>query len=98
VPALLDIRAYDGSRHFAGLPESRSWNALRAHLARLPGAEVTGFSSDGVSEVWIDFSYEGESFTVNNQLGEYWFFVANARTSEAVLERVVEHCASLLGT
>jgi hypothetical protein len=96
VPALLDIRTHDGSRHFAGLPESRSWNTLRSHLARLPGTEITAFVSDGVSEVWIDFSYAGESFTINNQLGEYWFFVADARAPEAVLERVVEHCASLL--
>jgi hypothetical protein len=94
---LLDHRAHDGSRQFASLPESRSWERLRDHAASFPGATVTGFLTDGVVEAWIDFTVDGERFTVNNQLGEYWFFVSNPNADEALLHRVVQHFARLLG-
>jgi len=93
---LLNITMNDGSRHFASLPESRSWYALRDHLSRLPGASVTGFLTDGVTEAWIDFSYRGHLFAINNQFGEYWFFVQKPECSDSVLSEVADYCRRLL--
>lgn len=71
---------------------------MRGHTHSLNGAELTGFVCDGVTEAWIDFTYLGESFTINDQLGEYWFFVGNASCSEQHLLAVKAHWASLLGS
>jgi hypothetical protein len=62
-----------GSRHFAGLPQPVTWYQLRDYLAALPGGELTGFVTDHVTEVWIDLSYQGYHFSVNDQYGAYWF-------------------------
>ena len=86
----------DGSRHFASLPECMPWNILRDHLATLEGATVTRFLTDGVTEVWIDFEYSEQQFSINNQLGEYWFFVKDPSCDAVILERVVMHCSGLL--
>ena len=93
---LLNITMHDGSRQFASLPESRSWYALRDHLARLPGAAVTDFITVGVTEVWIDFTYRGYAFTINNQFGEYWFFVQQPDCPNSVLSEVADYCRRLL--
>jgi len=93
---LLDDRTDDGSRKFAELPECHPFELLRDHIASLRGAVVTDFLTDGTVEVWIDFALEGEEFTVNNQLGEFWFFVKNPDAPDALLHRVVKHCARLL--
>ena len=87
---------HDGSRHFASLPESCSWVALRRHIERLPGAAVTKYISDDVTEMWLDFSFRGHPFTVNNQFGEFWFFTSDPACSDYTLRAVVEHCESLL--
>lgn len=86
----------DGSRHFASLPECEPWSILREHLATLEGATVTRFLTDNVTEVWIDFEYSDQQFSINNQLGEYWFFVRNPSCDEVILKRVVTHCSGLL--
>ena len=93
---MLDIRMYDGSRHFSSLPESEPWDRLHEHLVALEGVCVTRFLSDGVTEVWIDFDFSGERFSINNQLGEYWFFVESPECADVVLEQVVAHCSHLL--
>ena len=85
----------DGSRHFADLPENTSWEEFRDHIARLPGAKVTGFLTDHITEVWIDFTYKGYAFTVNNQFGEYWFFVKKPRCPDETLTEVIGHCEQM---
>lgn len=87
---------HDGSRQFAALPESVSWEQLRDHLARLEGVVVTDFITDHVVEAWIDFSYRGHDFTVNNQFGEYWFFVEDPACDSEILLAIVAHCQRLL--
>jgi hypothetical protein len=94
--SLQNIRAHDGSRQFASLPATQDWHVVRDHARSLPGAELTGFVCDGVTEAWIDFTFHGESFTINDQLGEYWFFVSNASCNEHYLLAVKAHWASLL--
>ncbi|MBS0581564.1 MAG: hypothetical protein JSS42_00500 [Proteobacteria bacterium] len=96
--ALLDIRASDGSRQFAALPATKDWYAVRDHVTSLPGAELTGFICDNVTECWIDFSFLGEAFTINDQFGEYWFFVSKAESNPETLQIVANHWETLLGS
>lgn len=86
----------DGSRHFAELPESREAGALRDHLAGLSGASLTGFLGDDLTETWIDFHYRGHDFSINDQLGSWWFFVADPLCPEALLDEVTAHFGALL--
>ena len=88
----------DGSRKFAELPQTRLWRELRDHLQTLSGAVVTSFLTDGVTEAWIDFTFRGHSFTVNDQFGDYWFFVADPSCPHGILTEVVSHCERLLST
>jgi hypothetical protein len=48
--SLPSFTAADGSRHFAELPQSRLWNDVRDHVSKLPGATLTDFACDGVTE------------------------------------------------
>ena len=96
MPEIYDMRMHDGSRHFAALPMTRSWHTLHAHLKRLGGVSDTGILTDEVTEAWIDFRYRGHQFSVNNQLGEYWFFVEDPACPFEVLEAVLTHCKLLL--
>ena len=94
---LLDDVMVDGSRHFASLPATADWYSVRDHANALPGAEVTGFVCDGITEAWIDFTYRGHSFSINDQFGEYWFFAENAECPEPLLFEVMSHWQALLG-
>lgn len=89
-------RIAEGSRQFAALPQTADPMTLRDHIARLPGVTMGSFVYS-VGESWIDFALEGHSFSVNDQLGEYWFFVANPDAPDALLERVVSHATTVLG-
>ncbi len=91
---LTDLRMHDGSRMFLSLPESVPWNRTRDYITKLSGAVVTGYLTDNVTEVWIDFDYQGYRFTINNPCGEYWFFVHEASCPESVLKSVAEHFAA----
>jgi hypothetical protein len=91
-PTILDFRMHDGSRHFAELPEACEWEKLREHIALLPGAKVTNYLTDHVVEMWLDFSYQGHDFTVNNPLGSFWFFVRDPGCPDEILTAVGEHC------
>ena len=93
---LLDLRAHDGSRQFAALPQTASWHRLRQHLKKLPGVQLRGFVTDRVTEGWLDFTYRGHSFTVNDQFGEYWFFVDDPAAPDESLRQLAEYCSQLL--
>ncbi len=98
---LFDLRMADGSRHFGDLPETTGgrrgqWHDLREHVARLPGAALTGFLTDDVTEAFVDFTCRGAEFTLNNQHGMWWFFVADPATPDALLHEVLDHFAVLL--
>ena len=87
----------DGSRHFGVLPQTMSWYEVREHTRALPGTILTGFVTDHVTEAWIDFKYCGHNFSINDQFGEYWFFVEDPGCSEDVLKSVLAHFQLLLG-
>ena len=93
---LLTRTTSDGSRWFTELPESRSFEELRDHLARLTGVRITEFLTDHVTEAWIDFAYRGHTFSVNNQFGDYWFFVREPSCPDDILTEVVSHCHPFL--
>lgn len=69
---------------------------LRAAIGSLPGAMETGFVTDEVTEAWLDFTYAGHTFGLNNQAGEWWCFVDDPAAPEAVLRAVAVHFAAAL--
>ena len=88
---LFDFKMNDGSRNFADLPETVFFDELREIAKQLQGATETGFLTDWVTEVWLDFEFRGQRFSVNNQNGDYWFFVENPECPDEILLEVVEH-------
>lgn len=89
---------HDGSRQFAEIPEDLElWDELRDHFKALEGATIAGYLTDNVTEVWIDFDYRGHRFAINNQFGEYWFFVADPSCDDEILEAVVSHARKFIG-
>jgi uncharacterized protein (DUF1778 family) len=93
---LLDLRMRDGSRQFGELRQTVLWHVVRDHVARLSGATLTAFICDEVTEAWIDFTYEEHTFSINDQMGEYWFFVDDPQCPDAALHRVMAHFERLL--
>ncbi len=94
---LFDIRMNDGSRHFGDLPQTALWYDVRDHVSKLEGAIVTSFITDHVTECWIDFRYSGYAFSINDQFGDYWFFVDDPSCADCILQRVLSHFRLLLG-
>lgn len=94
--ALLNSSMHDGSRHFAELPETCSWDEFHTHIAQLPGVTITEYVTDNVTEMWLDFSFRSHAFTVNNQYGDFLLFVGDPACPDDILTGVVEHCEALL--
>ena len=95
---LIDFKANDGSRQFLALPESIGFDDLLDHIATLSGVTITDYVTDHRTEVWIDFDFHGHNFSVNNQMGEYWFFVKDPNCHEDFLTTIATHCATKTGT
>jgi hypothetical protein len=86
----------DGSRHFVDMPEVVFFDEFYEHTEKLEGAEITEFLTDGVVEMWLDFEFRGYKFSVNNQLGDYWFFVENPECPDEILLEIIAHFRKLL--
>ena len=93
---LFNFIMHDGSRHFGDLPQTALWYAVRDHVAHLPGAMLTGFVTDDVTEAWIDFTYHGYAFSINDQFGNYWFFVDEPACPDTILREVLSHFTGLV--
>jgi len=98
---LFDMRMADGSRHFGGLPETYDaacpeWERIRDAVPRLAGATLTGYVTDEVTEAWIDLSFGGHAFSLNNQQGQWWLFVADPACPDETLLAVLEHFEATL--
>ena len=87
---------HDGSPRFGELPQSVLWYDLRDYIEGLDGADLTEFVTDGITEAWIEFKYRGYQFSVNDQFGEYWFFVDDPHCPDDVLEEVLAYCGRVL--
>jgi hypothetical protein len=94
---ILELIMKDGSRHFGELPQTVLWHELRDHIERLEGAAITNFITDNITEAWIHFTYSGYHFSVNDQFGDYWFFVDNPKCPDNILEAILSHSKRLIG-
>ena len=94
---LFSMIMHDGSRHFGDLPQTVLWYDLRDHIQHMPGAVLTGFITDHVLEAWIDFTYAGHTFSVNDQYGDYWSSFDDPACPDHVLIDVLTYCEKLLG-
>ena len=94
---LIDDRMHDGSRNFALLPQSHSPLWLLFRILALPGAVPTAYLPSLTAGSWIDFRLKGYEFSINNQYGDFWFFVRDPTCPEAILTAVVAHFEKLLG-
>lgn len=88
---LFDLRMADGSRHFGDLPEVATFDKMRDHLQAMAGAQESAYVTDQVTEMWLDFEYRDHRFSINNQMGDYWFFVGDPYCPQAYLIEVLEH-------
>lgn len=87
----------DGSRNFANFPETVSFERLREIVKQFEGTKEISFVTDSVTEVWLDFEYQGYKFSINNQNGDYWFFVEDPACPNGTLFKVVKHFGNFLG-
>lgn len=94
---LIDERMHDGSRNFALLPQSHSPLRLLFHVFLLRGAVPTAYLPSLIAGSWIDFRWRGHKFSINDQYGDYWFFVKDPTCPDATLAVVAEHFEKLLG-
>ena len=95
-PGLKHATMNDGSRNFIEFPETVFFDQLREYAAELRGAQITGFVSDWVTEVWLDFEFRGQNFSVNNPMVSYWFFVKDTNCPDDILLEVANHFSKLL--
>lgn len=72
------------------------FNNLYDYLGTLVGVKKTGILTDNITGAWMDFRYRGHKFSVNNVMGEYWFFVRDPECPDEILNDVVKYCAGLL--
>lgn len=91
----------DGSRHFGDLPETYDaeepeWHRLRDGVERLVGARLTAFVTDDVTEAWIGFTYRGHELSINDQHGQWWFFVKDPACPDEILVAVLDHFEGVL--
>lgn len=87
---LYNLIMKDGSRHFGDLPEIASFDKMYEHATALPEIVVTGFVTDQVTEMWLDLEFRGNRFSINNQMGEYWFFVEDPECPDEILLELLE--------
>lgn len=93
---LLDDRMHDGSRNFLLLPVgSTPPIRLLFRVFTLWGAYPTAYIPS-LSESWIDFKYRKHCFSINNQNGDFWFFVKDPECSNDLVREVAEHFRAVL--
>ncbi|MCB1023261.1 MAG: hypothetical protein KDB79_02655 [Acidobacteria bacterium] len=86
----------ENTRHFVDFPEVIFFDQFHDHVENLDGTEITEFEMDGVFEMWLEFTFRGNKFYVNNRLGDYWFFVEDPKCPEPILLEIADHFRKLL--
>ena len=79
----------DNSLLFFDMLENISWNELRSQIKSLHDAQITGWLTDEITEFWLDFTFRGYRFTINNPMGEFWFFAEDAKCPQEVLDVII---------
>lgn len=93
---LLQYTMNDGSRNFLLLPTgSTPPIRLVFRVLSLWGAYPTAYIPS-LGESWIDFRYKRQKFSINNQYGDFWFFVENPKCPDSVLLEVANHFERIL--
>ena len=59
---------------FHSIPESDDLQKIVQIIRALPTVKIDKILSDKVTEIWLDFHFQDHQFSINNQMGEYWFF------------------------
>jgi len=84
---IFSIISHDGkSKHFFSLPELIPMEELTKSLESIPGVDIKNELTDSVTEIWVDFNYQGSNYSVNNQHGDYYFFVDDLELSDEILQ------------
>ena len=76
---------------FYKLPQTRFWYEIQEHLSALSGVAVTHAADDAVIGSWIDFTFRGQSFTINSHSGEFMFFAINKDCPGSLLTEIAGH-------
>jgi hypothetical protein len=76
---------------FYQFPQRRFWYEVQEHLLALNGVAVTQAADDAIIGSWIDFTFRGQSFTINSQSGEFMFFAIDPDCSESLLTEITAH-------
>jgi len=93
---LINFITPGGSRNFMDLPgKIIAADDLYEYLGKLDGVKTKGVAAD-FTEVWMDFSFRGYDFSINTQMGDYWFFAENPECPEEILLEIAAHCEKLL--
>jgi len=86
----------DGSRNFLLLPVGNTPPLrLLFRIFTLWGAYPTTYVPS-FSESWIDFKYQKYTFSINNQYGDFWFFVKDPECPDEILKKVAQHFDQIL--
>ena len=93
---LLKNKMRGGARHFADLPEVVFFDEFADHVENLEDAEITEFLTNGIVEMWLEFDFRGQHFSVGSKFGDYLFFVDDPHCPEEILLEVVDHFRKLL--
>ena len=76
---------------FCQFPQTRLWHDLRDHLLKLSGVGVGDCADDPIIGSWIDFTYDGNFFTINAKSGDFVIFVVGTACSDSALARITAH-------
>ena len=93
---LYKTESHENWRHFVDMPEVIFFDHFYDYLEELEGTDITSFVADGTIEMQLDFNFRGHRFFVDNQLGDYRFFVKDANCPEEILFEIIEHFRVLL--
>jgi hypothetical protein len=81
----------DDRLQFLHLPTSISWDELIASIRKLEKTKIKTFLPDHINGSWLDFSFSSYEFSINDQLGTYWFFANDPSCPEDILLQLTLH-------
>ncbi|MEZ5346618.1 MAG: hypothetical protein R2681_13790 [Pyrinomonadaceae bacterium] len=86
----------ENALHFVDFPEVIFFDQFYDHVENLEGTVITEFEVDGVFEMWLEFTFRGNKFFINNKFGDYLFYVEDPNCAEPILLEIADHFRQLL--